>query len=111
MTGGTVVILGAVGANFAAGMTGGMAFVHDPDGDLVHRVNSDTVIYQRMEPGYRADFCQGLIETHATETQSEWANRILNEWQQEREAFWQIVPKEMLNRLEHPIVTSISAAE
>ena len=87
MTGGTVVILGAVGANFAAGMTGGMAFVHDPDGDLVHRVNSDTVIYQRMEPGYRADFCQGLIETHATETQSEWANRILNEWQQEREAF------------------------
>ncbi|MDD9913711.1 MAG: glutamate synthase large subunit, partial [Rhodospirillaceae bacterium] len=111
MTGGTVVILGAVGANFAAGMTGGMAFVHDPDGDLVHRVNADTVIYQRMEPGYWADFCQGLIETHATETQSEWANRILNEWQQEREAFWQIVPKEMLDRLEHPIVTSISAAE
>src|SRR3546814_4803258 len=42
MTGGTVVILGAVGDNFAAGMTGGMAFVYDADGTFGHRVNRET---------------------------------------------------------------------
>ena len=65
----------------------------------------------RSETDYWEDFCRGLIERHAAETQSDWVSRILNEWDQERAAFWQIVPKEMLERLEHPIVRSIGAAE
>ena len=48
MTGGTAVILGAVGDNFGAGMTGGMAFVYDPDDTFQRAVNPDSVIWQRL---------------------------------------------------------------
>ena len=49
MTGGTAVILGAVGVNFAAGMTGGMAFVYDPDDAFALKVNPETVTWQRID--------------------------------------------------------------
>ena len=111
MTGGTAVILGPVGDNFAAGMTGGMAFVYDPDGDFRNRVNADTVIYQKIATQHWEQLCYGLIEAHARETQSLWAGRILNEWRRERVAFWQVVPKEMLERLEHPIAAAAGVAE
>ncbi len=103
MTGGTVVILGPVGDNFAAGMTGGMAFVYDPEDAFAHRVNPDTVIYQRIEIEHWEEVCRSLIRRHAEETQSRWADQILTEWEIERERFWQIVPKEMVSRLDHPI--------
>ena len=52
MTGGTAVILGPVGDNFAAGMTGGMAFVYDPDDELRHRINDDSVVWRRIASRY-----------------------------------------------------------
>ena len=52
MTGGTVVILGKVGDNFAAGMTGGMAFIYDPFSDFEKYVNPDSVIWQKIETEY-----------------------------------------------------------
>jgi glutamate synthase (NADPH/NADH) large chain len=82
MTGGVTVVLGRVGDNFAAGMTGGMAFVYDPDQVLPERVNPDTVVFQRLE---------------------RFAERLLIHWAQECGHFWQVVPKEMLERLEHPV--------
>jgi glutamate synthase (NADPH/NADH) large chain len=103
MTGGTAVILGPVGDNFAAGMTGGMAFVHDACGDFEIRVNPDSVVWQRIEAGHWEDQCRALIERHVEETQSRWADRILRNWDTEKGTFWQVVPKEMLNRLEHPV--------
>src|SRR5690606_4807438 len=48
MTGGTAVLLGEVGHNFAAGMTGGMAFVYDEKENFEARINPDTVVYQRV---------------------------------------------------------------
>ena len=52
MTGGTVVVLGNVGDNFGAGMTGGMAFIYDPNNDFEKKVNPETVIWQTPETDY-----------------------------------------------------------
>ena len=52
MTGGTVIILGKVGDNFAAGMTGGMAFIHDPNHELENYINPNSVIWQMPETDY-----------------------------------------------------------
>ncbi|MBI2256283.1 MAG: glutamate synthase large subunit [Proteobacteria bacterium] len=103
MTGGTAVILGPVGDNFAAGMSGGMAFVYDEDGRFPLRINGDSVISQRLESAYWEGRLKSLIEEHATETQSKWAGRILNDWAEEKGRFWQIAPKEMLDKLEQPL--------
>jgi glutamate synthase (NADPH) large chain len=103
MTGGTAVILGPIGENFAAGMTGGMAFVWDPDDCLPLRLNPESVISQRMGSAHWEGVCRGLIEEHARETGSRHAERILAEWERERLAFWQVVPKEMIHRLTHPL--------
>ena len=103
MTGGVVVILGPVGSNFAAGMTGGMAFLHDPEGALPDRINPDAVIYQRVETAHWEGVLRGLIAEHARETQSCFAEQLLIDWRHEKHHFWQIVPKEMLEGLEHPL--------
>jgi len=103
MTGGVAVILGGVGSNFGAGMTGGMAFVYDADGSFQFRVNSENVVYQRIETDYWEGVAKGLIEEHVGQTQSAWAQQILSDWKREMPHFWQVVPKEMLTRLEHPV--------
>jgi len=105
MTGGTVVILGPVGDNFAAGMTGGMAFVYDPDDSLPARINPQNVIHQRVETPYWERTLKNLVGEHVSETQSRFAEQILIDWRSEKDKFWQIAPKEMLQRLEHPVST------
>ncbi|MBI1238197.1 MAG: glutamate synthase large subunit [Alphaproteobacteria bacterium] len=109
MTGGTAVILGRVGDNFAAGMTGGMAFVYDIEEDFQHRVNPDSVVWQRLQSAHWERVLVNLIRLHAEETQSAWAKRILSTWDRERGRFWQICPQEMVTRLKHPL--SDAAAE
>jgi glutamate synthase (NADPH/NADH) large chain len=105
MTGGIAVILGPVGDNFAAGMTGGMAFVYDADESFADRVNADSVITQRIETDYWDEVVRALIAEHAKETQSRFAQKLLVEWVVERPRFRQVVPKEMLDKLAHPITT------
>ena len=68
MTGGTVIILGKVGDNFAAGMTGGMAFVYDPDQKFENYVNSNFVIWQTPETDYWKNYLKNLISEHFKET-------------------------------------------
>jgi glutamate synthase (NADPH/NADH) large chain len=109
MTGGIAAILGEVGDNFAAGMTGGMAFVYDPMAVLPDRVNPDSVIVQRVETEHWDGVVRGLVEEHWRETQSRFAERLLIDWTIERRHIWQIVPREMIDRLEHPV--SEAAAE
>jgi glutamate synthase (NADPH/NADH) large chain len=103
MTGGNVVILGPVGDNFGAGMTGGMAFVYDSDQSFTHRVNPDSITFHRIEVDHWEQELKRLIEEHASETGSRFAQRLLVDWDLERAKFWQIVPKEMLARLEVPV--------
>jgi len=103
MTGGTVAILGEVGFNFAAGMTGGMAFVYDPEDRLPLRINADSVVYQRIQTPHYDALLRELVAEHVRETQSRFAERLLIDWEREQPHFWQIVPQEMLHRLEHPV--------
>ena len=103
MTGGTAVILGSVGDNFAAGMTGGMAYIYDRDDDFAHRVNDESVVYQRLASAHWEAELKALIEEHVRETASKWAYNLLANWDRERLKFWQVCPKEMVSRIPQPL--------
>ncbi len=103
MTGGTAVILGSVGDNFAAGMTGGMAFVLDLDDRFEAAVNPDGVVYQRLASPHWEGALRALVAEHAAETASRFAADVLRDWDVVRSRFWQVCPKEMIGRLDHPL--------
>jgi glutamate synthase (NADPH/NADH) large chain len=109
MTGGVIVILGPVGDNFAAGMTGGLAFVYDERGDFRRSVNAESVVFGRVEVAFYEELLRNLVTAHVTETQSRFAARLLNDWLLVRDHFWQVVPKEMLGRLEVPFTAAATA--
>jgi len=111
MTGGIAVLLGRIGDNFAAGMTGGMAFVYDKDDKLSERINPETVVFQRIASRYWEGELRALIEEHARETGSPRAQMILEGWEYELPRFWQICPKEMVERLEHRLTDEISESK
>jgi glutamate synthase (NADPH/NADH) large chain len=110
MTGGVAVILGPVGDNFGAGMTGGMAYVHDADGLFRARANMDTLVVQPLASAHWEAELKGMIEAHLAETGSPRAAAVLREWDSERERFLQICPKEMVGRLTHPLSDEAEAA-
>ena len=103
MTGGTIVILGDVGDNFGAGFTGGMAFIYDPNESFELRVNADTLLWQRLASSHWEAVLRALVEEHARETNSRYAAMLLHDWAQEREKFWQVVPKEYVRYLPVPM--------
>ena len=104
MTGGNVVILGSVGNNFAAGMTGGMAFVYDKEGTLPVRINLDTVIYQQQMTPYWENYLFLKIEEYYQVTQSNHAKNLIENWEKEKLLFWQVIPEEMINKFENPVL-------
>ena len=112
MTGGTVIILGKVGDNFAAGMTGGMAFIYDPDQEFENYVNPSSVIWQIPETDYWKNYLKRLINEHYKETQSKIASKILENYNDEVKNFKQVCPKEMLDKLLNPLLlkTKVSKA-
>ncbi|MRG72356.1 glutamate synthase large subunit [Alphaproteobacteria bacterium HT1-32] len=108
MTGGVAVILGDVGANFAAGMTGGMCFVYDQSGLFEERVNREMVLPIRFQTEHWENVCKELIAEHVRETSSMFAENLLNDWHRERDNFWQVVPTEIMHKLEHPALAETS---
>ena len=103
MTGGSVVILGNVGDNFAAGMTGGMAFIYDKSGDFEKKVNPESVIWQNVETEYWINFLKNLILEHSEETNSKVSKYIVDNFNEEINKFVQVCPKEMIDKIENPI--------
>src|SRR3954451_25494159 len=92
MTGGTVVVLGEVGRNFAAGMSNGVAYVFDPDGQLPSRYNSEMVRLERvMELDDREELYR-LVNEHFERTGSPRARMILDNWESYRGDFLKVVP-------------------
>ncbi len=79
MTGGTVVILGDTGRNFGAGMSGGVAYVWDPDQTLTSRANQATITISRLTESDAAPL-QNLIEMHVAHTGSLLGKRLLAAW-------------------------------
>ena len=84
MTGGNVVILGDVGDNFAAGMTGGMAFIYDEKNEFEKKVNPETVVWQKVETEYWSKFLKHLIQKHFEETKSKVAEKIIKDYKNEK---------------------------
>jgi glutamate synthase domain-containing protein 3 len=110
MTGGTVVVLGSTGRNFAAGMSGGIAYVLDADGEFHRRCNTAMVDLEPLlaESEQQAKLAhelwhdktsdeallKGLIENHARYTGSKRAQEILASWASYRAKFVKVFPKE-----------------
>ena len=111
MTGGTVAILGEVGANFGAGMTGGMAFIYDLHDQFEKRVNPETVVWQKLETQYWINYLKSLIKEHYNETNSNLSKKIIDNFDNEINNFFQVCPKEMIDKLENPITTNFIAKE
>ena len=113
MTNGIAVVLGEVGANFGAGMTGGMAFIYDPNDRFAGRANPENIVWQRLASLHWATVLHDLVRQHATRTDSKWSKGLLDDWDRVAGQFWQVVPKEMLTRLSHPLDDSfeVVAAE
>ncbi len=103
MTGGTAVILGKVGDNFAAGMTGGMAFIYDKSKEFEKKVNPESVVWQTVETDFWKNYLKELVLEHFKETSSELSKRIIDNFHEEFKSFIQVCPKEMISKLEQPI--------
>jgi glutamate synthase (NADPH/NADH) large chain len=103
MTGGRVVVLGEVGNNFGAGMTGGMAYVYDAGNTLMERYNPETIgLFCVIHPHWQAEL-KGLLERHVGYTNSPLAARILTDWEREVKNFWHVVAHESMNTLPYPV--------
>ena len=103
MTGGVAVILGDIGANFGAGMTGGMAYLYDPEGKAQALMNHESIVTCPVTVDHWIDQLKGLIERHVEETMSRKAQDILQHWDLELGNFVQVCPKEMLDKISHPL--------
>ena len=90
MTGGAVVVLGEIGLNVAAGMSGGELYVRDPVGRLPLRLNTEFVVAERTAGPH----LRQLLELHVRHTGSPRASAVLERWDENVEAFWRIAPRE-----------------
>ena len=93
MTGGRVVVLGATGRNFAAGMSGGIAYVYDPDGQLPSNVNYEMVELEHVG-GEDEEWLRAAIARHGSFTDSAIAERILAAWTVEVSRFRKVMPRD-----------------
>jgi glutamate synthase (ferredoxin) len=92
MTGGVVVVLGSVGRNVGAGMTGGLAYFLDEAGRFQAQVNPEIVSVQRVITVAGEQQLKLLIQAHADRTGSPKARQILADWSSYLPQFWQVVP-------------------
>jgi glutamate synthase (NADPH/NADH) large chain len=107
MTGGRVVVLGRTGRNFAAGMSGGIAYIYDPERTFGQRVNTDMVDVEPLN-GEDSFLVRSLVERHAVETDSAVAARLLAHWEVEQREFVKVMPRDYRRILE---VTRLAEAE
>jgi glutamate synthase domain-containing protein 3 len=94
MTGGRVVVLGRTGRNFAAGMSGGVAYVLDPDSTFERRCNLEMVDLEMLEESDDIDFVQVAMMKHVTLTGSRHAERLLQDWTTLQRQFVKVMPRE-----------------
>ncbi len=105
MTGGCVVVLGDIGCNFAAGMTGGKAYVFDPANLTETRVNQESVELSVPSPE-QLHQVEMLVRVHALLTGSVWAQQLLASWQECSRFFRSVAP----NQASKPVWKTQSAA-
>ncbi|MGA5546069.1 glutamate synthase large subunit [Mycobacterium sp. NPDC051198] len=105
MTGGKVVILGPTGRNFAAGMSGGVAYVYDPAGVLGENLNTEMVELEGLEDS-DVEWLQGILTAHVDATDSAVGQRVLSDWVNELKNFVKVMPRDYKR-----VLAAIAAAE
>ena len=100
MTKGVAVVLGSTGRNFAAGMSGGIAYVYDVDGEFSRRMNPAMVQAEPVTDPADQALLRDLIQRHAQLTESEVARHIRDLWEVEIQHFWKVVPMDYKKVLE-----------
>jgi glutamate synthase (ferredoxin) len=100
MTGGRVVVLGPAGRNFAAGMSGGIAYVLDEVGDFPGRVNRELVGVEKLDDSDEIEAVWKMIQRHQTYTHSERAAKVLAQWDTMVPKFVKVMPKDYKRVLE-----------
>lgn len=96
MTGGKVVVLGRTGRNFAAGMSGGVAYVYDPDGALPGNLNTEMVDLETFDDFDTGDrgWLHGMLRAHVEATDSAVGQRILADWTVQQRHFVKVMPRD-----------------
>jgi glutamate synthase (NADPH/NADH) large chain len=94
MTGGSVVVLGLTGRNFAAGMSGGTAFVFDTSGSFSRRCNRDLVEIEALQSLEDLELVKSLVTQHLHHTDSQFAARLLDDWSGAVPLFVKIMPRD-----------------
>ena len=94
MTGGRVVVLGETGRNFAAGMSGGVAYILDEKGDVSTRCNMQMVALEKLEDKEETDALYELIKKHADLTKSQKAFKVIALWEQMIPKIVKVMPKD-----------------
>ncbi|WP_435127695.1 glutamate synthase large subunit [Halobaculum sp. D14] len=100
MTGGAVAVLGEVGRNFAAGMSGGVAYVYDPHGELGGKLNAGMVTASRELTDRDEAMLRRLVENHYARTGSDRAAELLDDWEDALSAFVRVMPDAYADVLE-----------
>ena len=103
MTGGKAVILGSTGRNFGAGMSGGIAYIYDIDGNFVNNCNNETFEIETLLKEDEKDL-KDLIKKHLDYTESNVASTILKSWDNEKGKFVKVMPtdyKRVLNEMKN----------
>ncbi|GIQ69231.1 glutamate synthase large subunit [Xylanibacillus composti] len=111
MTGGRVVVLGSTGRNFAAGMSGGIAYVLDTMGELRGRVNKEMVQLEQLDNDFEMNEVKSMIQRHVKYTGSEHAQRILYRWEEFAPQFVKVIPtdyKRMMEAIERVKLSGLS---
>ena len=111
MTGGRVVILGVTGRNFAAGMSGGVAFVYDPEDQFLPRCNLVMVELEKLTDENDIAELRTMIEEHRAATTSAVAERILKNWPLELARFHKVIPTDYKRALQQQARQSVAAMQ
>jgi glutamate synthase (ferredoxin) len=114
MTGGRVVILGQTGRNFAAGMSGGVAYVLDETGDFAERCNQKMVVLERLEEAAEIEEIRQMIHRHGEYTRSQRAFKVLALWEEMTPKFVKVMPidyKRMLQSIKRVEEAGLSGEE
>jgi len=114
MTGGRVVVLGPAGRNFAAGMSGGTAYVLDESGDFPTRCNKQMVDLEKLEDEAEIEEVRQMIQRHAGYTKSQRARKILDQWEPYVPKFVKVMPRDyqrMLQAIKRATAAGLSGEE
>jgi glutamate synthase (ferredoxin) len=111
MTGGKVVVLGSTGRNFAAGMSGGVAYINDEQGDFATRCNVQMVGLEKLEDVEEINDLYQMIDRHAKYTQSQKALKVLANWEEMVQKFVKVMPKDykrVLQAIQQALASGLS---